>query len=603
MAKLYRFQQLAVLASFLLTSMTYAGSYTLTDLGVPSGATAPLRGTALNSSGTVGGFDGPGTGFVIAGATSNLLAATLPGADSNSAFPLGINASGTIVGGVIMNGQSPTGWPISHAFVNNGTAWLDPTPAGFDAAVATSINASGQVTISNAYGTWGLSGDASPVCVVYNPASGTTNNVGALGSPGIANSGGSTLCSAINNLGQTTGGSSPSLTTLFHAFVYAPGQNGMQASMIDLGGLSGGTQSFGLGINDAGQVVGWGSIPCADNCTHAFLYQPAKSGSTGVMIDLGSLPNGSDGPWSMAYSINNSGQIVGSSRVGTSPQNDGFLSDGHTMVDLNTLIPPSAWMSCFVTLTKGDAINDSGTILADGTNSCTGEQHVYLLQPPTNNPPVNPCASTLGPDAKYILCYLPPFVAVCGLECGLGTAPIIKCPACQTPVQVSWNAPGFVDDHWADGTSLSLRLPTVDLARTAATTMQFSMSTEPRVQSVSARTVREGAIASAVASSAELRSSTIVAPIVEIRSDKALEPPLERLLFGRLGQTKLRLTLPYHAAPAEKTQARLVRFDQSTRIWVDVPEQSLNTAKQRISAPVPALGKYTIVSGPPVAKR
>ena len=603
MRKLYRNHRLPansklpVLAALIVASTSYAGSYTLTDLGMPSGARTPLYGTALSSTGAVVGYDGSGAGFVIAGATSTLLIGALPGSSSGSAFAAGINASGTIVGGAVMNALSPDGFNSNHAFVYNAGSWIDPTPPGFYAATATGINTGGQVTISNSYGALALLGDADGFCVVYSPASGTapstTTNLGALGSIGAANSPGITECSALSNLGQVTGGSAPDLFTPLHAIVYTPGNTGAAAAMNDLGVLSGGVQSIGLSINDAGDVAGWGST-CGESCPHAFLYHSAKPGTAAAMIDLGSLPNGSDGQWSMAYGINNSGQVVGSSLVGTSTQLDGFFYDGSAMFDLNSLIPPSAWMSCVVTLTKGDAINESGTILADGTNSCTGAQHVYLLQPPQNNPPTNPCTSTFGVDGRYILCRLPSFVAVCGTECVFSTLPIIRCPQCQVPVQVSWNAPGFSNDHWADGTSLTLRVPSVDLARTAAVALQFTMSTESRLQSFAKRAARVAPLTSGGA--AESQSSTIVAPLVELSAAKALEPRLEQLLSGRRARMGFHLTLPYHLASAQTTQARLARFDKTKHIWVEVANQAMNASKHLITARVMALGQYTIVT-------
>jgi probable HAF family extracellular repeat protein len=588
--------ELPVLAALIVASTSYAGTYTLTDLGIPSGASTPLTGMGLSSTGAVVGYDGSGIGFVIAGATSSLLVGALPGSSSGSAFAAGINASDTIVGGAVMNAPSPDGFDSNHAFVYNAGSWIDPTPPGFYAATATGINAAGQVTISNSYEALALLGDADGFCVVYTPGVGpapsTTTNLGALGSVGLANSPGLTECSALNNRGQVTGASSPDLVTPLHAFVYTPGNTSVVATMSDLGVLPGGVQSFGLSINDAGDVAGWAST-CGEYCWHAFLYHPAKPGTAAVMIDLGSLPNGSDGQSSTAYGINNSGQVVGSSLVGSSTQVDGFFYDGSAMFDLNSLIPPSAWMSCVVTLTKGDAINDSGTILADGRNSCTGAQHVYLLQPPQNNPPTNPCTSTFGADGRYILCRLPSFVAVCGIECVFSTLPVIQCPQCQAPVQVSWNAPGFANDHWTDGTSLNLRLPNIELARTAAEALQFTMSTESRVPAFSKRAVHEASLTS----SAESRSSTIVAPIVELSAADSLKPQLEKLLFEARGGLGFRLTLPYHLASAQtKTQARLARFDKTKRLWVDVANQSTNTSKHLITARVMALGQYTIVA-------
>ena len=78
--------------------------------------------------------------------------------------------------------------------------------------------------------------------------------------------------------------------------------------MIDMGSIPPSKAVLALGINDKGEVVGYGDVPSAiaAGLTHAFLY----NGST--ITDLSSALNGTfNGVWSQALGINDSGQIVG----------------------------------------------------------------------------------------------------------------------------------------------------------------------------------------------------------------------------------------------------------------------------------------------------
>lgn len=122
-----------------------------------------------------------------------------------------------------------------------------------------------------------------------------------------------------------------------HAFLYSKGK------FADLGTL-GGTFTVANAVNDAGAVVGYGSIGVGQY--HAFLYDDC------VMTDLGPAAASS-----MANDINNLGQVVGTI--------DGraFLYANGKMTDLNTLIAPD---SDFL-LVAAVAINDRQQILV---NAC-----------------------------------------------------------------------------------------------------------------------------------------------------------------------------------------------------------------------------------------
>ena len=126
---------------------------------------------------------------------------------------------------------------------------------------------------------------------------GTPVELGGLVTGGTIN-----IAASINNLGEVDGGSQSS-DGYPHAFLWTK-----RAGMKDLGTLPGDFFSSGTcchTINDNGQVVGF-SFPGPLGSGRAFLWQ------NGVMTDLNTLiPK--DSPWYLldAESINDAGQIVG----------------------------------------------------------------------------------------------------------------------------------------------------------------------------------------------------------------------------------------------------------------------------------------------------
>ncbi len=306
---------------------------------------------------------------------------TLGGGQS---YGYGINNAGQAVG------VSDTGQGSEHAFLYTNGQMQDLGTLGGAIGVAYGVNDAGQVT--------GASRTATSEGVLHGFLY-TNNQMQDIGTTGDVSGQG------INDRGQITGGYYPSTSpATLNAFVYANGQ------IQNLGTL-GGVGSIGFGINNAGQIAG--DADTAGGATHAFLY------ANGKLQDLGTLPGGQA---SIAYALNNSGEVTGISYDSFGPgvaQNvnhaflyangqmqdlgtlggyisigkgindagqivgassymtgndtvDAFLYENGQMQDLNNLIDPTLHL----TLTGATGINDSGEIVAEGYDN-----QAYLLTP------------------------------------------------------------------------------------------------------------------------------------------------------------------------------------------------------------------------------
>ncbi|HEY9277420.1 MAG TPA: PEP-CTERM sorting domain-containing protein [Methylotenera sp.] len=280
-----------------------------------------------------------------------------------------------------------------YTLINNSiyaAIWQNGTITNLGSGIPTAINNSGQVAGVNVSGAvlwsngqsialpnlhsgdntqvWGIN-DAGQVVgwsgsFVNVPVVWNGTNITQL-SPALAEG----EARAINNNGQITGyGNVGSyLEPELHAMLW----NG--DTVTDLGTLNGqNVQNFSTGqsINDAGQIVG--SSAFAASVNHAFLWD------SGVMTDLGALGNSMS--LSEAWDINNKGQIVGDATYTFDGGVNAVVWDGGKIYNLNSFLSPEISQAGWVLL-QAFSINDHGQITGGAVNYSLGTGSTFLLTP------------------------------------------------------------------------------------------------------------------------------------------------------------------------------------------------------------------------------
>ncbi len=128
-------------------------------------------------------------------------------------------------------------------------------------------------------------------------------------------------------------------------------------SITELGTL-GGQSSYGYGVNNSGQVVGYSYNQNGEN--RAFLFE------NGEMKDLGTL----GGNRSRANGINNHGEIVGSAET-SNGETHAYRYKNNTMTDLGVLSG---------TTSSANAINDNGTVVGTSRINNGASNQAFIQQ-------------------------------------------------------------------------------------------------------------------------------------------------------------------------------------------------------------------------------
>lgn len=181
------------------------------------------------------------------------------------------------------------------------------------------------------------------------------------------------VATAINNRGDTVGGSGPTCATLTPALSLHPllWKDGRRILLPTLGGTMNNVPYM---INEGGEMAGTANIS-GDATTHAVLWRNSK-----VIKDLGTLPGDLS---SGASSMNDKEQLVGQS-CDASYNCRGFIWQNGVMTDLNTLISGG---SRYFVVTAND-INDDGVIVGQAYDTKSGATPAFEAIPTSDGAPL-----------------------------------------------------------------------------------------------------------------------------------------------------------------------------------------------------------------------
>lgn len=339
-------------------------TYTVTDLGIPAGGGSSVA-VAIDDSGNVSGTYRPTTvaepnhAFRWSAATGLVDLGTLGGTNS---FAHGISGARAVGEGTLASGEN-------RAFLSDATGIHDlgtlPGGGGLDGSRAFGVNASGAVV--------GASRDANGFVRAVRWSGGAVTDLGTLVGPGLSNA----SAAAINASGVIVG-SSDTTSGRTHAALWSG------TTVTDLGSVGTDT-SAATAVNATGVAAG--------NLSRSFSPRPARF-DHGTVTEIGILTGFERGT---ANGINDAGLVVGSLQHQQGEAQGiqhGYIWDGTTQIDLNTMIGGSGWQ-----LQSANAINNLGQIAGAGVSTATGmgadtRTHALVLTPSCATPTFRSIATT-----------------------------------------------------------------------------------------------------------------------------------------------------------------------------------------------------------------
>ena len=307
----------------------------------------------------------------------------------NHSWSFGINNQGQVVGMALNAAPDPFSiydfviFGISSGTQTRAFLWdeksgmRDLGTLGGPDAWAWSINEHGQIAGLSYTNSTPNPASGFPTLDPFLVDNGKMHDLGSLG--GVVG-----FVGALNNRGEVIGGSS---TAANPGACYVPSNQSLEfgdpnchpflwnhGTLIDLNtSTSGGSPQTSDGMNDIGEIVGAAAFPT--QAYDAYLWR------NGVATDLGHL---SGDCYSEAWAVNRNSQVVGDSfSCDQTFQDDAFLWEGGSIVNLNTLTPKGSSLQ----LVFGNAINDHGEIAGIGVPAgCTPDNyglcgHAYVLIP------------------------------------------------------------------------------------------------------------------------------------------------------------------------------------------------------------------------------